>query len=47
MPEPLAEVFSCEFYEISINTVFTEHLWATAFLPNLFMNTLSQIHMNL
>ena len=24
------EVFSCEFCEISKNTFFTEHLWATA-----------------
>ena len=29
--ETLAQVFSCEFYEISKNTFFTEHLWATAF----------------
>ena len=28
----LAQVFSCEFYEISKNNFFTEHLWATAFL---------------
>ena len=26
----LAQVFSCEFYEISKNTFFTEHLWTTA-----------------
>ena len=26
----LAQVFFCEFCEISINTFFTEHLWATA-----------------
>ena len=26
----LAQVFSCGFCEISKNTVFTEHLWATA-----------------
>ena len=26
----LAQVFSCEFYEISKNVFFTEHLWATA-----------------
>ena len=26
----LAQVFSCEFCEISKNTFFTEHLWATA-----------------
>ena len=28
--ETLAQVFSCEFIEISKNTFFTEHLWATA-----------------
>ena len=28
--ETLAQVFSCEFWEISKNTFFTEHLWATA-----------------
>ena len=28
--ETLAQVFSCEFCEISRNTFFTEHLWATA-----------------
>ena len=28
--ETLAQVFSCEFYEIYKNTFFTEHLWATA-----------------
>ena len=30
--ETLAQVFSCEFCEISKNTFFTEHLWATASL---------------
>ena len=30
-PHPtLAQVFSCEFCEISKNIFFTEHLWATA-----------------
>ena len=29
--ETLAQVFSCEFCEISKNTFFTEHLLATAF----------------
>ena len=29
--ETLAQVFSCEFCEISKNTFFTEHVWATAF----------------
>ena len=28
--EALAQVFSCEFCEISKNTIFTEHLWTTA-----------------
>ena len=28
--ETLAQVFSCEFCEISKNTFFTEHVWATA-----------------
>ena len=28
--EALAQVFSCAFYEISINTFFTEHLSTTA-----------------
>ena len=28
--ETLALVFSCEFCQISRNTFFTEHLWATA-----------------
>ena len=29
--ESLAQIFFCEFCEISKNTFFTEHLWATAF----------------
>ena len=28
--ESLAQVFSREFYEISKNTIFTDHLWTTA-----------------
>ena len=28
----MAHVFSCEFYEISKNAFFAEHLWATASL---------------
>ena len=28
--ETMAQVFSCEFCEISKNNFFTEHLWATA-----------------
>ena len=27
--ETLSQVFSCKFCEISRNTFFTEHLWAT------------------
>ena len=30
LQETLAQVFSCEFCEISKNTFFTEHLWKTA-----------------
>ena len=29
--ETLAHLFFCGFCEVSKNTVFTEHLWATAF----------------
>ena len=32
--ETVAQVFSCEFCEISKNTFFTEHLWATASGPS-------------
>ena len=28
--QTLAHVFSCEFYETSKNTIFTEHLWTNA-----------------
>ena len=28
--ETLVQVFSCEFCEMFKNTIFTEHLWATA-----------------
>ena len=28
--ETLAQVFCCEFCEISKNTLFVEHLWTTA-----------------
>ena len=28
--ETLAQVFSCEFYEISKNNFFTEQLWTNA-----------------
>ena len=30
--DALAQVFSCEFCEISKITFFTEHLWTTAFV---------------
>ena len=30
LKETLVQVFSCEFYEISKNTFFTEHPWTTA-----------------
>ena len=30
--ETLAQVFSCEFCQISKNTFFTEHLWTSAFV---------------
>ena len=41
--ETLAQVFSCEFCEISKNTFFTEHLWTTAsiYSPESLVNLLS------
>ena len=30
--ETLAQVFSCEFWEISKNIFFTQHLWATTYV---------------
>ena len=30
LKETLAQVFSCEFCEISKNTFFAEHVWSTA-----------------
>ena len=38
--ETLTQVFSCEFCEISKNTFFTEHLWATGsdFVESKFWN---------
>ena len=33
--QTLAQLFSCEFCEISKNTFFTEHVWATAWLYKL------------
>ena len=29
LKQTFAQVFSCEFYEISKNNFFTEHLWTT------------------
>ena len=37
--ETLAQVFSCEFWEISQNTFFTEHLWTTASEKECAVNT--------
>ena len=34
--QTLALVFSCEFCEISKNTFFTEHLWTTASVNQIF-----------
>ena len=31
--ETVAQLFSCEFCEISMNIAFTEHLWASASVP--------------
>ena len=45
--ETLAQVFSCEFCEISKNTFYTEHLRATAFGEsnnNLFSELLLHFH---
>ena len=39
--ETLAQVFSFDFCEISKNTFFTEHVWATASLMNWFYYYLS------
>ena len=35
-------MFSCEFCEISKNTFFTEHAWATAFVA--FQDQIYSIH---
>ena len=40
--ETLAQVFSCVFCEISENTSFTEHLWATA-SKHFFMQAITNI----
>ena len=43
--ETLAQVFSCEFCEISKNTFFTEHLWATASTASItFAQTYRNFH---
>ena len=41
-------MFSCEFYEISKNTYFTEHLWVTAFDDSIVCNHLASdgIHLS-
>ena len=44
--ETLAQVFSCEFYEISKNTFFTEHLWTTSSVLYLFQMILSNFFQN-
>ena len=38
--ETLAQVFSCEFYEIFNNTLFTEHLWWLLLMSDRVLNTL-------
>ena len=40
--ETLAQVFSYESWEISKNTFFTEHLWATASVFDLSFHSISQ-----
>ena len=40
--ETLGQVFSYEFCEISKNTFFTEHLWATASVFDLSFHSISQ-----
>ena len=38
--ETVANVFSCEFCEISRNAFFTEHVWTTASISNISGNVL-------
>ena len=45
--DTLAQVFSCEFCEISKNTFFTEHLWATAFNGSIVCDHLASDGINL
>ena len=44
--ETLAQVFSCEFCEISKNTFFTEHVWATASIKSVCMSVMLHIQRN-
>ena len=37
------QVFSCEFCQISKNTYFTEHLWATAYVTLLNIDQIMKI----
>ena len=39
--DTMAQVFSCEFCEISKSTFLTEHLWTTASDYSLFVDILS------
>ena len=41
--ETMAQMFSCEFCEVSKNTFFTEHLWTTASNDLLWNNTNEEI----
>ena len=40
LKKTLAQVFSCDFCEISNNTFFTEHLWITGSGPYFLLTTL-------
>ena len=42
--ETLVQVFSCEFGEISKNTFFTEHPWATASESNYWQFCMEMLH---
>ena len=44
--ESLAQVFSSEFCEISNNSIFTEHLWATASVNCTFSKSLTNNQAN-
>ena len=39
--QTLVQMFSCEFFKISQNTIFTEHLWATVSVIFLLQNYFS------